>query len=281
MSMKGIDISGHQKGIYLAAVPCDFVIIKATQGSSFVSDDFKRQIEQALDLEKLVGVYHYANGIGVEAEASHFVETISPYLGKVILALDWEGDQNRKFSDYQYCENLLEAIRNKTGVTPFLYMSKSVARQYKWEVARNYPIWIAQYKLVAPKTYTDQPWTDNKGWGPWDGCSIFQYSSVGRLPGYSKNLDLDICYLTASEWMQYAGGKNDSVVDLNDEPILKYGDRNDFVRAWQVLLNANGFPCGNSDGVFGDKTLKSLVKWQQAHDMESGFIGPQTWATIK
>ena len=39
--MNGIDISGHQQGIDLAAVPCDFVIIKATQGISFVNPDFK------------------------------------------------------------------------------------------------------------------------------------------------------------------------------------------------------------------------------------------------
>ena len=33
MAMNGIDISNWQKGIDLAAVPCDFVIAKATQGT--------------------------------------------------------------------------------------------------------------------------------------------------------------------------------------------------------------------------------------------------------
>ena len=105
--MNGIDISNHQKGINLSAVPCDFVIIKATQGQSYVSGDYRRQIDQALSLNKLAGIYHYANGVGVEAEAEHFYKNIKPYLGKVILCLDWEGEQNSKFGDYHYCEDLL------------------------------------------------------------------------------------------------------------------------------------------------------------------------------
>ena len=36
MSMNGIDISHWQNGIDLNAVPCEFVIMKATQGTSFV-----------------------------------------------------------------------------------------------------------------------------------------------------------------------------------------------------------------------------------------------------
>ena len=279
MGMNGIDISGHQQGIDLAVVPCDFVIIKATQGVSFINPDFKRQVEQALSLGKLVGLYHYATGADEVKQIEHFADIVAPYLGRVILALDWEGQDNNKFSDYKFCERLLVGIKNKTGRTPFLYMSKSVARQYKWEVGRDYPFWCAQYKLVAPKTYIEDPWTDNKGFGPWDGCSIYQYSSVGRLDGYKKNLDLDLCYLTADEWRQYATGE--VIIDEEKQPLIKYGDRNEYVRAWQMFLNAKGYPCGNPDGVFGDKTLKSLVKWQSDHGMEAGYIGAETWATMK
>ena len=50
--MNGIDISRWQKGINLEAVPCDFVIVKATQGVSYVSPEFETQINQALSLGK-------------------------------------------------------------------------------------------------------------------------------------------------------------------------------------------------------------------------------------
>ena len=276
--MNGIDISGHQQGIDLAVVSCDFVIIKATQGTSFVSPDFKRQITQALSLNKLVGVYHYATGADINAQVNHFIETIMPYLGNVIIALDWEGQDNSKFSDYKFCEDMLDLIHRRTSYTPFLYMSKSVCRQYKWEKGRYYPLWAAQYKLVAPTTYTSDPWTDTKGWGAWSGCAIYQYSSRGRLAGYNKSLDLDLCYLTADEWNYYASGETD--LEPTKRPIIKYGDKNDYVKAWQNYLNASGYPCGNPDGVFGDKTLRALCKYQQDHGMESGYIGEQTWNTL-
>ena len=276
--MNGIDISGHQKGIDLAIVPCDFVIIKATQGVSFISPDFQRQITQALSVGKLTGVYHYANGAGVEGEVTHFVSTIAPYLDKVILCLDWEGDQNSKFADYRYCEAMLEAIKAKTGRIPFLYMSKSVCRQYKWEKAKNYPLWAAQYKKQAPTTYTDKPWTDSKGFGAWSNPVIYQYSSVGRLNGYKNNLDLDICYLTPDEWISYTKGTQDLLPPVR--PTLRRGDKNEYVRAWQEYLNANGYCCGNADGIFGQKTQDSLVKWQQDRGMESGYVGQKSWELL-
>lgn len=276
--MNGIDISGHQKGIDLAKVPCDFVIIKATQGISFVSADFQRQITQALSLNKLVGVYHYANGAGVEGEVNHFVSSVAPYLDKVILCLDWEGEQNSKFADYRYCESLLETIKAKTGRIPFLYMSKSVCRQYKWEKGRNFPLWAAQYKKQAPTTYTDKPWTDDKGFGAWSNPLIYQYSSVGRLPGFTNNLDLDICYMTSDEWVSYCKGTQDILEPIR--PTLKKGDRNEYVASWQRYLNEHGYNCGKADGIFGDKTEQAVIKYQQAHGMESGYIGQQTWSTL-
>jgi hypothetical protein len=70
--------------------------------------------------------------------------------------------------------------------------------------------------------------------------------------------------------------------DVDDilTPTLRKGDRNEYVRAWQTYLNMNGFCCGNTDGIFGDKTEQAVMKYQQSKGMESGYIGPQTWATL-
>lgn len=37
MALNGIDISNWQSGINLAVVPCDFVVIKATEGTGYVN----------------------------------------------------------------------------------------------------------------------------------------------------------------------------------------------------------------------------------------------------
>ena len=274
--MNGIDISRWQKGINLAQVPCDFVIIKATQGINYVSPEFKSQITQAIQLCKKVGVYHYASSGGAIAEAEHFLSTVANYIGQVILVLDWEGQDNANFTNPGYAKAWLEYVKQKTGITPFIYMSKSVCRQYKWDA--SFPLWCAQYKNQQPTGYQENPWTDSKGFGAWSDCAIFQYSSKGQLSGYSGNLDLDKAYISATEWDAYAGGR--IAIDPNIKPVLKKGDRNEYVKAWQTLLNVNGYQCGNADGIFGDKTEKAVIRWQQDHGMESGIIGSQTWETI-
>ena len=127
--MNGIDISQHQKGINLAAVPADFVIVKASQGSSsYVYPTFKEQIEQANSLGKLLGVYHYASQGGAIAEAEKFLRTVDKYIGRAILCLDWEKQDNLNFKNPQYALSWLKYVEQKTGIKPFIYMSKSVAR---------------------------------------------------------------------------------------------------------------------------------------------------------
>ena len=94
MALQGIDISNWQKGINLDALAIDFAICKATQGTSYVSPDCDRQMQQAMKRGLLVGVYHYVNGAGVDAEAQHFANSIKGYLGKALIVLDWEQGDN-------------------------------------------------------------------------------------------------------------------------------------------------------------------------------------------
>ena len=279
--MNGFDISRYQKGINLAVVPSDFVIVKASQGSSeYVYPTFKEQIEQAESLGKLLGVYHYASQGGAIPEAEKFLRTVDKYIGKAILCLDWEKDENINFQNPQYAIAWLRYVEQKTGVKPFLYMSKSVARQYASIWDASFPFWCAQYANYQYTGYKDNPWTDNMGFGPWKDCKIFQYSSRGRLPGYNNNLDLDKAYITAEEWMMYA--KGEYVAQPKPSfPTLKKGDRNDYVRHWQMFLNLNGYSCGNADGIFGPKTEAAVKKWQKNHNLVAdGIIGPKTWASL-
>lgn len=280
--MNGIDIS-RWNPIDLSKVPCDFVIVKATQGTSYVSPRYKEQITQANSLGKLLGIYHYAGGGGAIAEAEHFINVVKDYIGKAILVLDWEGDQNPNFASPAYAMAWLDYVKEKSGITPFIYMSKSVCRQYAKQWNNSYPLWCAQYKNQHPTGYQDNPWTDSKGFGPWDGCKILQYSSKGSLPGYNGNLDLDKSYMDGSEWLRWASGDllpEPSEPTEQIKPILKKGDRNEYVKSWQRLLNENGYDCGNADGIFGDRTQAAVIRWQQDHGMEAGYIGPKTWETI-
>lgn len=64
-------------------------------------------------------------------------------------------------------------------------------------------------------------------------------------------------------------------------PTLKFGDKNEYVRAWQKMLNLHKYNCGAEDGLYGPSTLRAVKKWQEDHGLDpDGIIGPKTWDTV-
>lgn len=60
-------------------------------------------------------------------------------------------------------------------------------------------------------------------------------------------------------------------------PILRFGDRGEFVHTLQLRLEALGFHTDTIDGVFGPQTLKSVKAFQSSRHLEpDGVVGPQT-----
>lgn len=203
MTLNGIDISNWQAGINLSAVPADFVIIKATEGNTYVSPSADTQYQGAKSAGRLLGVYHFATGVGAVEEAKFFLSNIQGYLGEAILVLDWEAGVVTQ--GVGYAKAFLDYVYQQTGIRPLIYMSKSVTNSYDWStVSANYGLWVAQYADSNPTGYQDDPWTDTNGYGSWSAPAIFQYSSTGRLSGYSGNLDLDKFYGDIKAWQAYA-----------------------------------------------------------------------------
>lgn len=200
MAMQGIDISNWQNGINIDALDIDFAICKATQGTGYVSPDFTRQMTQAINKGLCVGAYHYVNGAGADGEAKHFADVIKPYIGRAIIVLDWESEQNSAWGNLNYLETLIAKVKEYTGVTPFIYCSQSC---FPWSLASAYGCgtWVAQYANMNPTGLQDTPWNE----GAYN-CQIRQYSSSGRLNGYSGNLDINKAYMSREQWAQYAGG---------------------------------------------------------------------------
>ena len=148
--MDGIDVSSWQRGIDISQVDCDFVITKATEGTSYVNPDCDRVYQQAKALGKELGVYHYASGGDAVAEANYFVNNIAGYIGEAILVLDFEGRAVNLGP--AWAKTFLDTVYTRTGVKPLIYMSASVVSRYDWSSVRagDYGLWIAGY----PRGYT-------------------------------------------------------------------------------------------------------------------------------
>lgn len=220
MGLNGIDISGWQEGIDLSAVAADFVIMKATQGTGFVSKDFVRQYQQAKENGKLVGCYHYAEGGDYVAEANHFLDVVGNRVGEAILCLDWEGQDNPTFgkNDFDWVKGFCDYVFSKTGVKPLVYIQKSAMERI--DGIGDYGLWIAQYPDYTPTGYQETPWNEGAY-----ACAIRQYSSVGQISGYNGNLDLDKFYGDADSWRAYAAinGENMSP-EPTPQPVVNTPD---------------------------------------------------------
>lgn len=204
MALNGIDIASYQAGLDFSKVPCDFAIIKATQGTGYTNPDCVRAVEQAMSLGKGVGVYHYISGGNAVAEANFFINSILNWIGKVMICLDWELDQNSAWGDESYLEQVINQVIARTGVPPMIYAPASRYNQVA-EVAKrhNCGLWIAQYADMNPTGYQNTPWNE----GAYT-CAIRQYSGFGRLNGWNGDLDLDKFYGSLDDFRKYYGSSS-------------------------------------------------------------------------
>lgn len=222
--LNGIDIASYQSKIVPSKLTStDFIIVKFTQGTSYINPYAERQYGDAKSAKKLLGAYHYAEGGDPKKEAAYFVKTVGSRIGECILALDWEGNQNPTFGtgkDVTWCKTFLDEVYRLTGVRAFIYMSKSVCRRWNWKpVADLYPLWCAQYASSNPTNYQSSPWTDGAGFGAWKSDTIRQYSSHGRITGYSANIDIDRAFLAVEQWRAMAKGKKTKPPEQKQNPI--------------------------------------------------------------
>lgn len=272
--MNGIDISNWQNGINLDAVPYDFIIAKATQGKTYVSPDCARQVEQARARGKLFGVYHYIDGSGAIGEADFFIDNIKNWVGEGMLCLDWESNQNSAWGNEDYLRQVAQRVIDRTGILPVIYVQHSRMAQVKPIAdALNCALWIAQYANMNATGYQDAPWNEGAY-----SCAIRQYSSCGRLSGYSGNLDLNKAYMDAAAWKKYAnpsgGASAPSPAPSKPSASAPSGSTLDLV--YHIVTNdINGDArrdyCGSRyDDVQGfindthDASASTLAKWIRA-----------------
>lgn len=207
--MNGIDVSGWQPLNITDLVDYDFVVIKATEGINFISPQCDVQYQTAKKRGKLLGVYHFGNGVDPKAEAEFFVKNVQGYIGEAILVLDWEANCINRGPEW--VRQFVRRIKELTNVPPIIYGSASpLATHGIVQIAKeeNCALWVAAYPNSEFTGYRDEPQLL--------GSVIRQYSSTGRLNGYNGNLDLNRSILTADQWRAYAKGNRD---DNSPAPI--------------------------------------------------------------
>ena len=194
----GIDISGWQPTVNWVQVKADgvqFAFIKASEGLA-VDSTFASHWAGAASVLIPRGAYHYFRQESDAAvQAAVFANAVGA--SELGLVVDIEA-QFAKIPQADFVQRLLTflgVIERLSGKKPMIYTGKYIWADLtgnpSW--AADYPLWIAQYPFgnVIPPISTVRGMTPDLPIG-WKTYAYWQYSSAGRVPGITGNVDYDI-----------------------------------------------------------------------------------------
>lgn len=204
----GIDISHYQgkidweqlKNAMIKGCPVRFVIIKSTEGSSQLDENFRENFNQARDFGFIRGVYHFwSNKSTAREQAYYFLDQVHLTDGDLPPVLDIEHKPaDKSVEDFQRdVLTWLHIVEDKYHAKPIIYTYYKFKEQYlSAPVFEDYPYWIAHY-------YVDKVQYKGK-WKFW------QHTDVGKLPGIKGYVDFNIYNGSYYELKQLCIGSNNN-----------------------------------------------------------------------
>ena len=195
-----IDISSYQASLNLVAAkstPIQGVIIKATEGVSYVNPYCDTHFQQAKSCGLLQGFYHFAGNGNAEAEEQFFYDNCKNYFGEAIPVLDWEGNQT-----VDWVNRFVRRLHELSGVWCWIYANPW--RFNQGGVEPNCARWVASYPEVSHPSFAQAASWDCPNA---DGNVVaWQFCSDGRVSGYGGDVDCSLYYGDEGSWLKYAGG---------------------------------------------------------------------------
>lgn len=187
--VRGIDISHYQSSIQWEHLrnasmnndPVRFIIIKATEGTTLMDDNFNENFYESKRNDFVRGAYHFfVPGADAREQARFFLRQVHLEPGDLPPVLDVE--KMGKLTPQQLKRDVktwLDAVEAKYHVKPILYTGYKFKMDYLNDsIFQSYPYWIAHY-------YVDK--LEYKG--PW---VMWQHTDCGRVPGIRGQVDCNI-----------------------------------------------------------------------------------------
>ncbi|WP_179394738.1 GH25 family lysozyme [Lacticaseibacillus absianus] len=197
------DVSSHDT-IDAAALPqIGAVIIKATQGTTYVNPKCNGQYAAAKAAGKKLGLYHYAAGGDPVAEADYFISNINNYVGEALLAVDWEGYQNAAYGkNSNWVKQFVTRVHDLTNQWCLLYTGAEGARECA-NVKDLCGLWFAGYPYY-PGTQRMYPTFEVPAkfpysTAPWPTYTMWQFTSSDGTK------DMSISNMPIESWDKFIG----------------------------------------------------------------------------
>ncbi|HVO79612.1 MAG TPA: glycoside hydrolase family 25 protein [Terriglobales bacterium] len=179
------------------------VIHKATQGWQYRDPLYAVHKTKAMAAGLLWGGYHFGVGADGVVQAEHFLETVNPDAG-TLLVLDFEGNPQGPSMDLEEARAFVTHIQNVTGRWPGLYGGhylKQLLGTNTDPVLANCWLWLSQY---GPTAVIPRNWSQWTMWQYTDGAMgppPYEVAGIGRCDRDMFNgseADLRSFWLSAS-----------------------------------------------------------------------------------
>ncbi|MBR6284098.1 MAG: glycoside hydrolase family 25 protein [Muribaculaceae bacterium] len=189
----GIDISSHQGDIDWTKVASDkyirFVYIKATEGATYRSSHYRRNVEGAHRHGLLVGSYHYVTSTSaIDAQARNFIMQAPRHTQDLIPMLDVE--ERGSWSRSQLIDSVArfaQLLEKHYGRKPMIYSTIDFYNKNLAPHFNKYPLYIGRYSSQAPSIN-------------WQGSyTVWQFTENGIIPGIDAYVDL--CHYHDDGWL--------------------------------------------------------------------------------
>lgn len=177
----GIDISKYQDPTTIdydeIAKQVDFVILRV--GFGWAKDIyFERHYLAFTERGVRIGGYHFPLNTRLQEQADLVKQALDGKRIEAGLWVDVEAQYQKRSEINTYIPILESTLDTEVGIyTSYSKWLEVMQNETRWASRR---LWVANYGVSVPKLPS-----------PWKKWCVWQYSSTGRLNGYSGNLDLD------------------------------------------------------------------------------------------
>ena len=266
MALYTVDVYSGSSDSIIRDSHADGVIVKATQGTSYVNPRCNHQWDLAGQLGKLRGLYHYAGGGNPESEAQYFINNIKNYVGKAVLILDWESYQNASWGNTSWARRFVDEVHRLTGVWCLIYVQESAL----WQVAncaKDCGVWVAKYASMNWNSWTLPDMSVSSG--------AFACLTGWQFTG--GDMDRSIFYLDANAWNKIASG-DDTIANqvtngfVQNNGQWQYFENNIAVKnAWRLVDKLWYYLDGSGNLESGWQKIND--KWYFLNDQHDGTFG--------
>lgn len=204
-SYVGVDISKHTGSVSfprIKAAGIDYVMIRLgsrgySTGQITLDENFKENIEGAIEAQLDIGVYFYSQAITQDEaiqEANFVVQNLEPYRAHIKYPVAFNmgfvsNDKSRieglsREDKTAVTSSFMEGIR-AAGYVPMIYGDKEwLIKEIDMTKLQDFDVWLSQEEEIPDYPYR---------------YSMWQYNTDGVVNGIDGGADLNICFINYSE----------------------------------------------------------------------------------